>query len=298
MMIDDLGRTVTEAEPARPVEVFGLDEVPDAGDDFKVVENERLARDVVDERRQKLRDASIVQRELPSLEKLFAQAGAAAERAAGDGAETDKELRVILKADVKGSLEPLRGELEKLQNPEVSLNVLYAGLGAVTKSDVDNAVSSGAVVLGFHVLSEPAARKEAERTGIEIRHYTVIYELIDDLRAALERRLAPERKEHTTGHAEVRAVFQSSKVGTIAGSYVLDGTIKRTDLVRIYRDGRLIYGQERPIAVESLRRFKDDVKEVREGFECGIRIATYQDVKVKDVLEFYEIREEQRKLLV
>jgi translation initiation factor IF-2 len=161
---------------------------------------------------------------------------------------------------------------------------------------VDNAVAAGAIVLGFHVLSETDARREAERTGVEIRHYTVIYELVDDLRAAMERRLAPSKKEHTTGHAQVRAVFQSSKVGTIAGSFVIDGTIHRTDFVRIYRENRLIYGHDKQIPVDSLRRFKDDVREVREGFECGVRIATYQDVKEGDVLEFYEIREEQRKL--
>jgi translation initiation factor IF-2 len=296
-MLDDMGRTVQEAGPSTPVEVFGLDDTPDAGDDFKVVENERLARDAVDERRRRLREATVVQREMPSLEKLFAQAAdnAASVASREDGTAT-KDLRIILKCDVKGSLEPIKGEIEKLQHPEVKVNLLYSGMGAVTKSDVDNAVSSGAVVLGFHVLSEPAARKEAERTGVEIRHYTVIYELVDDLRAAMERKLAPEKKEHTTGHAEVRQVFQSSKVGTIAGCYVIDGVVHRTDFCRVYRDGRLIFGQERQIPVESLKRFKDDVREVREGFECGMRIATYQDVREGDVLEFYEIREEQRKL--
>src|SRR6185295_10599440 len=226
----------------------------------------------------------------------FAQQAADASAVARGGESATRDLRVIIKCDVKGSLEPIKGELAKLKHPEVELNILYTALGAVTQSDVDNAVASGAVILGFHVLTETEARKSAERVGVEIRHYMVIYELVDDLRAALERKLAPARKEYTTGHAEVRAVFQSSKVGTIAGSYVLDGTIHRTDFARIYRDGRLIYGQDKPIVVESLRRIKDDVREVREGFECGIRIATYQDVRVKDVLEFYEVREEQRKL--
>jgi len=234
---------------------------------------------------------------LGDLENLFANAGGGAAATVRDGEDVlSKDLRVILKADVRGSLEPLKNEIEKLQHPEVKLSLLYAGLGAVTKSDVDNAVAAGAVVLGFHVLTEPDARKEAERTGVEIRHYMVIYELVDELRAALERRLAPERKEQVNGHAQVRAVFQSSKFGNIAGCYVLDGVVRRADLVRIYRDGRLIYGQERPIQIDSLRRIKDDVKEVREGFECGIRISQYQDVKPNDVLEFFEMREVKRTL--
>jgi translation initiation factor IF-2 len=290
-----MGRTVKEALPSMPVEVFGLDETPDAGDAFKVVADSNLAREAVEERKAKLRDASVVQREMPSLERLFAQA-AEGEQAAARAESGLRDLKIILKCDVKGSLEPIRNEIAKLAHPEVKLDTLYAGLGAVTKSDVDNAVAAGAIVLGFHVLSETDARREAERTGVEIRHYTVIYELVDDLRAAMERRLAPSKKEHTTGHAQVRAVFQSSKVGTIAGSFVIDGTIHRTDFVRIYRENRLIYGHDKQIPVDSLRRFKDDVREVREGFECGVRIATYQDVKEGDVLEFYEIREEQRKL--
>ena len=291
-MLDSLGKTVKEAVPSMPVEVFGLDETPEAGDPFKVVADEKLARQAIDERRQKLREATIVQREMPSLERLFAQAA----DSAAEVTEGPKNIRIILKCDVKGSLEPIKGELTRLEHPEVKVDLLYAGLGAITKSDVDSALASTAVILGFHVLSEPVARREAERVGVEIRHYTVIYELIDDLRAAMERKLAPEKKEHTTGHAEVRAVFQSSKVGTIAGSYVIDGTIHRTDFCRVYRDGRLIYGQEKQIPVDSIKRFKDDVREVREGFECGVRIATYQDVKEGDVLEFYEIREEKRKL--
>ncbi|MCE9634985.1 MAG: translation initiation factor IF-2 [Planctomycetes bacterium] len=294
-MLNDAGKTVLEAIPSAAVEVFGLDDTPEAGDQFKAVEDERLARQAVDERKAKLRQASVVQREMPSLEKLFAQAAADQKSAAAPKGLQD--LKVILKCDVKGSLEPVKGEIAKLAHPEVRLDVLYSGLGAVTKSDVDNAVAAGAIVMGFHVLTEPDARREAERTGVEIRHYTVIYELVDDLRAAMERRLAPDKKEHTTGHSQVRAVFQSSKVGTIAGCFVIDGTIHRSDFVRVYRDGRLIYGQEKQIPVDSIKRFKDDVREVREGFECGVRIATYQDVKQGDVLEFYEIREESRKLL-
>lgn len=298
-MLDDNGKTMKEAGPSMPVEVFGLDDVPEAGEAFKVVEDEKLARDAVDERRQKERAATVVQREMPSIEKLFQQAGmaAASSRKDGKGIQAGPtEISVILKCDVRGSLEPIKNELEKLQHAEVKLNLLYAGLGAVTMSDVDNAISSEAVILGFHVLTETEARKAAERAGVEIRHYMVIYELIDDIRAAMERKLAPEKKEATTGHAQVRAVFQSSKVGTIAGSYILDGVAHRTDYVRVYRDGRLIYGQEKQIPIDSIKRFKDDVREVREGFECGIRIATYQDVKVGDVLEFYEMKEIQRKL--
>ncbi|MCG3134319.1 MAG: Translation initiation factor IF-2 [Planctomycetes bacterium] len=299
-MQDDRGAQVKEAPPSTPVEVFGLDDVPEAGDPFFTVADERVGREAVEERRLKFRSATVVNREMPSLENLFKMAAAGNQEMPADGKKQPptgpKELPVILKCDVRGSLEPIKNELEKLKHPEVNLKLLYAGLGAVTKSDVDNAVAGGAIVLGFHVLTEPAARKEAERTGVEVRHYMVIYEMIDEIRAALEKKLAPEKREQTTGHAEVRAVFASSKVGAIAGCFVLDGTIHRTDYVRIYRGGRLIYGQDKQIGVDSLKRFKDDAREVREGFECGIRISQYQDVKPNDVLEFYEIKEIQRKL--
>jgi translation initiation factor IF-2 len=198
---------------------------------------------------------------------------------------------------VRGSLEPLKVELEKLEHKEVQLNLLYATLGAVTQSDVDAAIASNAVIIGFHVLSESAARKSAERAGVQIRHYNVIYEVVDDLKAALENMLAPEQKEKITGHAEIRQLFASSKFGNVAGCFVVDGFVRRADYIRIYREGRLIYGtSDKPVQVDSLRRIKDDVREVREGFECGIRISAYQDIKEGDVIEFYEIKEHKRTL--
>ncbi len=289
-MLDDRGQTLDEALPSTPIEVFGLDEVPEAGDRFDVVQNERLARAAVEERRKLLRDGTVRERPQVTLENLFSAAVAASQE------NGKKSLRIIIKADVRGSLEPLKAEIEKLDHAEVEVEVLYAGLGAVTQSDIDNAVAANAIVIGFHVLTESAARREAERAGVDVRHYTVIYEVIDDIRAAIENMLAPERREQITGHAEVRAVFASSKLGNIAGCFVIDGFIRRADYVRIYREGRLIYGVDRPVQIDSLRRIKDDVREVREGFECGIRISQYQDVKAGDVLEFYEMKEIRRTL--
>ncbi len=284
-MQDHLGQTVKEAPPSTPVEVFGLDEAPDAGDPFFVVKDMDLAKKVVSEREQQQRESAVRDRPQVTLATLF-----------GDGDEEGvKTLRIILKADVRGSLEPLRAEIEKLEHNEVRLDLLYAGLGAVTKSDVDNAIASNAVIIGFHVLSEPAAKKEAERRGVEIRHYTVIYEVMDDLRAAMERMLAPEQREEITGHAEIRAIFASSRLGNLAGCHVIDGFIRRDDFIRIYRDGRLVYGTERPVQVDSMRRLKDDVKEVREGFDCGLRVSAYQDIKEGDVIEFYALRQVKRK---
>jgi translation initiation factor IF-2 len=286
-MLDSAGKTVKEAAPGTPVELFGLDEVPEAGDPFHVVADERLARQAVEERTLSMREGSQFQRPQATLENLFKET---AEQ------KSEKTLNLILKADVRGSLEPLKIELGKLEHKEVQLNTLYAALGAVTQSDVDAAIASNAVVIGFNVLSESAARKSAERAGVQIRHYNVIYEVVDDLKAALENLLAPEQKERITGHAEIRKLFASSKFGNVAGCFVIDGVVRRADYIRIYRDGKLIYGLEKPVQVDSLRRVKDDVKEVREGFECGIRISAYQDIKEGDVIEFYEIKQQKRTL--
>jgi translation initiation factor IF-2 len=286
-MLDSAGKTLKEAAPGTPVELFGLDEVPEAGDPFHVVADERLARQAVEERTLAMREGSQFQRPQATLENLFKES---AEE------KSEKTLNLILKADVRGSLEPLKLELGKLEHKEVQLEMLYAALGAVTQSDVDAAIASNAVVIGFNVLSEPAARKSAERAGVQIRHYNVIYEVVDDLKAALENLLAPEQKERITGHAEIRKLFASSKFGNVAGCFVIDGVVRRADFIRIYRDGKLIYGLEKPVQVDSLRRVKDDVKEVREGFECGIRISAYQDIKENDVIEFYEIKQQKRTL--
>ena len=285
-MRDDLGANVEVASPSMPVEVFGISEPPDAGDLFYTVKSLKAAKEVISDRREKLRATATPERKQVTLATLFSDE---------DGPE-HKELRLIIKADVRGSLEPLKAEIAKLDHPEISLNLLYAGLGAITRSDVDTAIASNAVVIGFHVLAEPAARKEAERAGVEVRQYTVIYEVIDDLRSAMEQMLAPEKKEEVIGHAEVRAVFASSRLGNIAGSFVIDGVVRRNSFCRLYRAGRLIYGGDRQIPVDSVRRVKDDVKEVREGFECGVRVTGYQDFKEGDVIEFYEIKEIRRTL--
>ena len=287
-MQDSTGKTLTSAPPGTPVELFGLDEVPESGAPFHVVADERLARQAVDERKLTMREGSQFQRPQATLESLFKESAQE---------KIDKTLNIILKADVRGSLEPLKVELGKLEHKEVVLNVLYATLGAVTQSDVDAAVASNAVIIGFNVLSESGAKKSAERAGVQIRHYNVIYEVVDDLKAALENLLAPEQKERITGHAEIRKLFASSKFGNVAGCFVIDGLVRRADFIRIYRDGRLIYGTaDRPVQVDSLRRVKDDMREVREGFECGIRISAYQDIKEGDVIEFFEIKELKRTL--
>jgi translation initiation factor IF-2 len=286
-MLDSNGATLKEALPGTPVELFGLDEAPDAGDPFHAVADERLARAAVAERQLQMREGTQFQRPQATLESLFKESAQE---------KTDKTLNVILKADVRGSLEPLKVELEKLEHKEVELNLLYASLGAVTQSDVDAAIASNAVIIGFHVLSESAAKKSAERAGVQIRHYNVIYEVVDDLKAALENMLAPEQKERITGHAEIRKLFVSSKFGNVAGCFVIDGYVRRADYIRLYRDGKLMYGAEKAVQVDSLRRIKDDVREVREGFECGIRISAYQDIKEGDVIEFYEIKAQKRTL--
>ncbi len=287
-MTDHLGKQVKLAPPSTPVEVFGLSDVPEAGEPFHVVKNAKVAKKVTDERRTKIRESAQPERPQVTLATLFGTDGE------GPVVEA-KELKIILKADVRGSLEPLKTEIDKLEHPEVRVNMLYGGLGGITRSDVDNAIASNAVIMGFHVTTEPAARREAERRGVEVRQYTVIYEIIDDLRAAMENMLAPERKEEVVGHAEIRRVFLSSKLGRIAGSYVTDGVMKRNGYCRLYRGGRLIYGADRQVEIGSLRRIKDDVKEVREGFECGIRV-DYQDIKEGDVIECYEVREVKRTL--
>jgi translation initiation factor IF-2 len=283
---DHNGAVISEATPSTPVEVFGLHTPPDAGDTFLVINDKDLAKQTLEERRRRERDATVRDRPQVTLATIFGQ----------EGAEDVKELNIILKADVKGSLEPLRNEIAKLEHPEVKVNLLYSTLGAVSKSDVDNAVIANGVIIGFHVMPEPAAKKEAERKGVEIRQYMVIYEVVDDIKAAMENMLTPEQREEVTGHAEIRAIFSSSKLGNLAGCYVTDGVIMRDGFIRLYREGKLIYGADRPMSIDSLKRFKDDAKEVREGFECGVRIQGYQDIKEGDVLEFYALRAVKRSL--
>jgi translation initiation factor IF-2 len=278
-MEDERGRRLDAAGPSVPVQVTGLDRVPDAGEQVHAVESERVAKDIVSHREGQRREggaeASAPKR---SLEEIFA-------RAEGGGV---KELQVVIKADTRGSVEALRDALLKLSRDEVKVDVLLAGVGAVTESDVMLAKASGAVVVAFHVRPEPAARRAAEGQGVDVRTYQIIYEVVDDIRKAMEGLLPPTISETFGGRAEVRQTFSVPKMGTIAGSYVSEGSIRRGSLCRLIRDGVQIYEGK----VGSLKRFKDDAREVNAGFECGIGIDGYNDVKVGDVIETYALKEE------
>jgi translation initiation factor IF-2 len=278
-MEDENGLRVAEAGPSVPVQVTGLSSVPDAGEQVHAVESERVAKDIVSHREGQRRDGG-VEAAAPkrSLEEIFAAAE-------GGGV---KELQVVLKADTRGSVEALRDSLLKLSRDEVKVDVLLAGVGAVTESDVMLAKASGAVVVAFHVRPEPAARRAAEGQGVELRTYQIIYEVVDDIRKAMEGLLPPTISETFGGRAEVRQTFSVPRIGTIAGSYVTEGTIRRGSLCRLIRDGVQIYEGK----VGSLKRFKDDAREVNAGFECGIGIDGYNDVKVGDVIETYALKEE------
>jgi translation initiation factor IF-2 len=273
-MFDDMGRPVREAGPSMPVEVLGFDEVPRAGDAFQVMPEEE-ARRVAEERREASRREALAA-ERPVTLAEFRQEG-----------EGRQELRLILKCDVQGSVEALRGALEKLQHEEVRVALLHAGVGPVTESDVMLAAAAGAVILGFNVRPDANAEREAQRTGVEIKTYRVIYELLDDVQKAIEGRLRPKVETVTIGHAEVRKAIRVPEVGVVAGAYVTDGVVRRGAACRLLRQGTIVY--EGTIA--SLRRFKDDVREVQAGYECGIGLERFQDIHEGDVLEVLEQRE-------
>ncbi len=279
-MQDFLGNRVAQALPGEPVEILGFDGVPEAGERVRVVENERRARQLAGERATRLKTESLARRsgKRISLEDIF-KSGL-------------QELNLVLKADVAGSLEALEDEIAKLPQDEVSVNVIRRAVGAVTESDVMLAAASGAVILAFSVRPVGDARAVAEREGVEIRHYSVIYRAIDDLRGAMQGMLAPEEVEETLGSAEVRQIFRASRVGTIAGSHVTDGKITRGTKVRLVRDGTVVYDGE----IASLRRFNEDVREVASGFDCGIVLRDFADIKEGDVLEAYATRQVEREL--
>ncbi|MGE3174801.1 MAG: translation initiation factor IF-2 [Planctomycetota bacterium] len=274
-MIDDHGRQVSEAGPSTPVTVFGLDRLPTPGDKLFAVEDAKKAREVVEDRQRRIREQSLADRSAVTLETLSAKLAE----------KNVEEIKVILKADAMGSLEPLRKCLDELATSEVRVNLVHSGLGGINETDVSLAEASGAVILGFHTIADSSARQAAERAGVEIRYYDVIYELLDQVRAAMEGMLKPEEVESVLGHAEIRAVFKSSKFGTIAGCYITDGVCKRNAKVRLSRDGKVVYTGK----VSSLRREKDDAKEVRAGFECGMTLQDYQDIKAGDILEFAQV---------
>jgi translation initiation factor IF-2 len=283
-MHDFLGERVKIAEPGEPVEVLGFDGVPEAGEHVNVVENDRRARQLAGERANRLKTEALARRSgrKVSLEDVF--------RLAREGRM--KELNLVLKADVSGSLEAVEDEIARLPQQEVSVNIVRRGVGGITESDVMLAAASDGVILGFNVRPVGDARATAERESVEIRSYSVIYRAIEELRAAMEGMLEPEEVEHTIGQAEVRQTFKASRVGTIAGSYVTEGKIVRNAKARLVRDGTVVYEGE----INSLRRFSEDVREVASGFECGIVLANFQDVKEGDIVEVFETRRIEREL--
>jgi len=281
-LLDFRGEKVKEAGPGTPVEILGFDKPPAAGEHARVVENERQARQLAQLRGQRVRAEQLARsaKKGVSLEELFTQMEEGAVR----------ELNIIVKADVQGSIEAVAGELAKIDHPEVGVNVIHTGIGAITEGDVMLASASNAIVIGFNVRPNAEARQLAEREGVDLRTYRVIYQLTDDIRQALVGMLAPETHEDILGEAEVRALFRASRLGVIAGSYVTRGVIRRNAQVRVVREGTVIY----ETTIAGLKRFKDDVREVQEGFECGILLDGFNDVKEGDVLEVYETRQIER----
>jgi translation initiation factor IF-2 len=281
-MLDENGKPVETAGPSIPVEILGLDGTPDAGEQFVVVESEKKAREVADFRQHKDREEKLKRQHTTKLDNMFANMGT----------EEKKTLNVVLKTDVRGSLEALQAALADLGNEEVAVVVVGSGVGGITETDVHLALTAKAVVFGFNVRADSVARKLAENESIDIRYYSVIYDLIDDVKSALGGLLSPERREEIVGVAEVRDVFRSPKFGAIAGCMVIEGTVHRNNPIRVLRDDVVIYEGE----LESLRRFKDDVAEVRNGFECGIGVKNYNDVKPGDKIEVYQVKEVARTL--
>jgi translation initiation factor IF-2 len=275
-MSDHTGRTVKSAAPSMPVEITGLDDVPSAGDEFNAVEDERMARELADQRRAKAKEETFKANSRASLGDLFAQIK-----------EGVKDFNIIVKADVVGSAEAVKQSLEKLSNDEVRVHVIHAAAGGITEGDVMFAQASSAIIIGFNVRPDRSAVDSAERQGVEIRTYRVIYECLEEVEAAMKGMLAPKFRETVLGHAEVRQVIHVPNVGFIAGSYVLDGKITRSSKVRILRDSVVIYEDK----ISSLRRFKDDVREVAQGFECGIGFEKFNDLKNGDVVEAFVMEE-------
>ncbi|HWP66478.1 MAG TPA: translation initiation factor IF-2, partial [Candidatus Limnocylindria bacterium] len=281
-MMDDTGRRVTEAGPSKPVEIQGLGGVPAAGDVLVAVQDEQKARQVAEHRHGKQRDADMAKTAKVSLDELYQQIQT------GDV----KELKVVLKADVQGSLEALGEALRKLSTADVRLSVIHGSVGGITESDVLLASASNAIIIGFNVRPEPKAAALAEREGVDIRLYTIIYEALAEVRDALEGLLEPTTREQVLGRAEVRQTFTVSGIGTVAGCYVTDGKITRTALVRLLRDNVVVQQSK----IGSLKRFKEDAREVVAGYECGIALENFQDVKVGDVIEAYVVEEVARRL--
>jgi translation initiation factor IF-2 len=273
-MFDEAGRQVKSVGPSMPVEILGLSGTPNAGDDVLVVENERRAREVAELREQRLREKKLASQQAAKLENIFTQMK--------DGEVAT--VNILLKADVQGSAEALRDALEKLSTDEVRVKIIAAGVGGINESDINLALASEAIMLGFNVRADASARKVAADSEVDLRYYSVIYDAIDDVRQALSGLLAPELREEIIGLAEVKDVFKSSAFGAVAGCLVIDGMIKRGNPIRVLRDNVVVYEGE----LESLRRFKDDVNEVKSGTECGIGVKNYNDVRAGDQIECFE----------
>ena len=281
-MTDEDGKTINEAGPSIPVEVQGLSDVPAAGEEVMVLADERKAREIALFRQGKFREVKLAKQQAAKLENMFEQ------MTAGDV----KNLTLIIKADVQGSQEALTQSLQKLSTDEVKVQVVHAGVGGITESDINLASASNAVILGFNTRADASARKVAENLGVDIRYYNVIYDAVDEVRAAMTGMLTPEKKEEILGLVEIRQVFRATKIGTIAGCIVLEGTVKRGAMVRLLRNNVVVHTGE----LDTLKRFKDDVKEVKEGFECGLAIKNFTEIEEGDQIEVFEVKEVARTL--
>ncbi len=281
-LLDEFGKVIDEAGPSIPVEILGLDGTPDAGEEFVVVESDKQAREVAEHRRDRHREQELAKQQAAKLDNLFSEMG-----------KTEvTNLNLVLKTDVRGSLQAIEAALAKLGNDEVRVNVVSGGVGGISESDANLAVTANAVILGFNVRATGNARDVIEKHGLDLRYYNVIYDLIDDVKAALSGMLSPELREDIVGLAEVRDVFNSPKFGQIAGCMVTEGTVHRNKRIRVLRDDVVIYEGE----LESLRRFKDDVQDVRQGMECGIGVRNYKDVKPGDQIEVFDVKEVARSI--
>ena len=281
-MLDENGKAITEAGPSIPVEIQGLTEVPQAGDEFMVLSDERRAREISTFRSGKYRDVKLARQQAAKLENMFENMGQ------GEA----QTLALIIKADVQGSQEALAQSLVKLSTPEVKVQVVHGAVGGISESDINLAIASKAVIIGFNVRADAGSRKLAENNGVDIRYYNIIYDAVDEVKAAMTGMLAPEQREEVIGTAEIRTVFVASKIGTVAGSMILSGLVRRGARFRLLRENVVVYTGE----IESVRRLKDDVREVGTGFECGIKLKNYNDIKEGDALEFFEVKEVARTL--
>ena len=281
-MLDENGRAIKTAGPSIPVEIQGLTEVPQAGDDFMVMTDERRVREIATYRAGRFRNTKLAKQQASKLENMFSDINAG----------EVKLLPIIIKADVQGSQEALAQSLLKLSTDEVKVQLVYSGVGGISESDVNLAIASKAVLIGFNTRADAQARKQAENNGVDIRYYQIIYDAVDELKAAMSGMLTPDKKEEIIGNAEIRQVFKVSKIGSIAGCMVTTGVVRRTARLRLLRQNVVIYTGE----LDSLKRFKDDAKEVKEGFECGLNVKNYNDIEVGDILEFFEIKDVARTL--